>query len=346
MPRKFGVVEREHHLACPVRQIHLIDGLMTAVPRDIILEQNSCPLCAEARSQKLFEGADLLHALPGRFAVVACVDCGLKRTSPRPTPEAIGYYYPDEYGAYLNTAVFSDPTVSTGWRSIVNFAKGFFDTKANATPTMVPGRMMEIGCATGTYLHQMAQQGWRVEGIEFSANAADEARQRGYQVEIGSVEMADRDDNQFDLIAGWMVLEHLHDPLLALTKMRKWIREDGQLAISVPDSGGYEFTLFTEHWYALQLPTHLFHYDKYSISKLLEKSGWRVTRIQHQRTMANFIGSTGYWLRSHGWTRMGNLMIEFPERGGRIGALLVFPVSWIMAKLGLTGRMTIWAKPI
>src|SRR3546814_3023143 len=83
----------------------------------------------------------------------------------------------------------------------------------------------------------------------------------GYKVRNVSLEAAGDPQLPFDLIVGWMVLEHLHQPLDVLQKLRSWVRPDGWLVLSVPDAGGLEFRLFGDRWYALQLPTHLHHFS-------------------------------------------------------------------------------------
>src|SRR3546814_20558991 len=60
-------------------------------------------------------------------------------------------------------------------------------------------------------------------------------------------------ETPFDVVVGWMVLEHLHEPLAALKKLRRWVRQDGWLVLSVPDAGGLELKLFRDRWYALHL---------------------------------------------------------------------------------------------
>jgi 2-polyprenyl-3-methyl-5-hydroxy-6-metoxy-1,4-benzoquinol methylase len=292
----------------------------------------------------VLSGRDLLHDLPGEFTVVECASCRLLRSDPRPTPATIGYYYPSDYGPYLGTIVSAQ--AGSGLKAgLVSLGKRLFDTKAHAIPATTPGRLLEIGCASGSYLHAMAGQGWQVEGIEFSAEAAASARKLGYRVDAGAVETIDRDDAGFDLIAGWMVLEHLHQPLAVLRKLRLWVKPQGRLAVSVPNAGSLERRLFGRNWYALQLPTHLYHYDPASIRKLMAAAGWRVTKIHHHRTLANLVASTGYWLRDKGQDALGQKLIDFPEKGGRVGALALFPFAWIAALFGQTGRMTVWAEP-
>ncbi len=287
----------------------------------------------------------MLHDLPGEFTVMECRKCRLPRTSPRPTPDTIGFYYPSDYGPYLGTVIAGDVLGESRKNLIISLGKRLFDTKAHAIPRLAPGRLLEIGCASGSYLHYMARRGWEVEGIEFSPEAAASARKRGYRVDTGAVETIDKDQAQFDLIVGWMVLEHLHQPLSVLKKLRLWVKPDGKLAFSVPNAGGWQRRLFSSRWYDLHLPNHLFHYDPASIRNLMAAAGWRVTAIHHQRTLGNAVASTGYWLRDKGFKHLGLKLIEFPETGGRIGALALFPFAWIAALIGQTGRMTIWAVP-
>ena len=317
----------------------------TSVAPTVNLESVVCPLGCASQDVTVTSGHDLLHGLPGEYTVVCCKACGLQRTSPRPTPETIGFYYPDDYGPYKGTRVVNGGANTGGLKSrLVEMAKSIFDTKATALPNVPTGRMLEIGCASGSYLHHMAQRGWEVEGIEFSPTAAQAARALGYAVEIGALETITKPADRYDLIVGWMVLEHLHQPVESLRKLARWAKRDGMLAVSVPNVGSAESRIFGSNWYALQLPTHLFHYDTSSISKVMAAAGWQVTRIHHHRTAANLIASTGYWLCDRGFTRLGNRFIQFPETGGRIGALLMFPLALLLATLGQTGRMTVWAR--
>jgi 2-polyprenyl-3-methyl-5-hydroxy-6-metoxy-1,4-benzoquinol methylase len=320
-------------------------GNLTAVPEAVKLEVTDCPLCGPAPTVRVVSGFDRLHDLPGEFTVVECSRCGLLRTNPRPTPETIGFYYPPNYGPYLGTVVASQ--AEGGLKAkLVNLGKQLLQTKSTVIPAMAPGRLLEIGCASGSYLHAMAARGWQVEGIEFSPEAAASARKLGYRVDAGAVETIERDDAEFDLITGWMVVEHLHQPLAVLRKLRRWVKPQGKLAISVPNAGSLERRVFGTRWYALHLPAHLYHYDPASIRKLMAAAGWRVTKIHHHRSLANLVASAGYLLRDKGHKRLGQTLIDFPEKSGRLGALLLFPFAWIAALFGQTGRMTVWAEPI
>src|SRR3546814_6395605 len=95
-----------------------------------------------------------------------------------------------------------------------------------------------------------------------------------------------------------MVLEHLHQPLDVLQKLRSWVRPDGWLVLSVPDAGGLEFRLFGDRWYALQLPTHLHHFSPETLTRMLTAAGWAVDRTLWHGSATNTLMSLSYLARS------------------------------------------------
>lgn len=311
--------------------------------KEVIFEDVTCPIDCSKNDEIVLTGRDLLHDLPGEFTVVKCRTCGLMRTSPRPTPDTIGFYYPDDYGPYLGTQVRRGTPTSGIKKWLKPLVKRIFNFNSMKLPSLAPGRMLEIGCASGAFLHQMAGQGWQVQGIEFSGKAAQAAAQLGYPVHAGPLETAPSPDEPFDLVVGWMVLEHLHDPVGGLKKLREWAKPGAWLALSVPNAGSLEFRLFKDKWYALQLPTHFHHFTVSTLEKVLSASGWKLEKVYHQRTLSNLIASTGYVLRDKGYAKLGQKLIDFPERGGWV-VYALYPLAWLFSVFGQTGRMTVWAR--
>jgi 2-polyprenyl-3-methyl-5-hydroxy-6-metoxy-1,4-benzoquinol methylase len=313
------------------------------VPEGVRLERTGCPLGCRDGDRPVITAGDRLHGLPGEFTVVRCRGCGLMRTDPRPTLDTIGFYYPSDYSPFVATRVGGedDPPASAGWkarlRSLVEF-------NVERLPSFAePGRMLEIGCASGSFLRRMDRAGWKVQGIEPDRTAGEAARALGYPVHIGALETAPPPGQPLDLVVGWMVLEHLHEPVAALTKLLEWTRPGGWLVLSVPNAGSLEFRLFRDRWFALQLPTHLFHYTPRTVRKMLAHAGWQPTRVMHQRTLSNAISSTGTWLEDLGRSRVGGALRGYPDNRGRKEYYL-YPLATALALAGQTGRMTVWAR--
>src|SRR6185312_6002575 len=243
----------------------------------LTLERVPCPRGCPAGDRLMLTGHDRLHGLPGDFSVVQCVTCGLMRTDPRPDRESIEQFYPDEYGPYRDTRIDGDLDVeapSSRWKVL---ARSVLAPDTRRLPHLAaPGRMLEVGCASGSFLSQMARAGWEVSGIEFSEIAGMAARALGHHVHIGALETAPPPDpdRPYDLVVAWMVLEHLPDPVQALRRLAAWSRPGAWLAMSVPDAGSLEFRLFRSNWYALDLPRHFFHFTRRTLGDVLRAGGW------------------------------------------------------------------------
>jgi 2-polyprenyl-3-methyl-5-hydroxy-6-metoxy-1,4-benzoquinol methylase len=284
------------------------------------------------------EGFDRLHGLPGRFSVVRCRVCGLLRTDPRPTRQSISDYYPPEYGPHSNAAVIS----SAEWPAWKHALARFFQFNNERLPPPAPGRFLEVGAATGNALLRMAAKGWSVEGIESSDAAASIARQRGLNVRTGTIEEAPDPDSPFDVIVVTMVLEHLHDPIAALQKLRRWTRPGGLIVVTVPNAASLNARLFRSYWFDLDLPRHLFHFTPRTLTNCLERAGWRRDRIFHHRLVGSYVASVGYLLRTLGVRGVANRLIGFPE--STRGQFFLFPIAFLLAAIGQSGRMTVWAR--
>jgi 2-polyprenyl-3-methyl-5-hydroxy-6-metoxy-1,4-benzoquinol methylase len=314
---------------------------MSDVP-SVMLEHRPCLFGCREADEIVLSGSDRLHSRPGRFNVVRCRSCGLMRTDPRPTQQTIGTFYPDEYGPHQPPA---EPAAHPSLlRRAVRNVLTRFEPNSQRIPPLPPGRLLEIGCASGSFMAQMRERGWEAEGIEFSERAADAARSLGFRVDSAPLERVGERETRYDLICAWMTLEHLHEPVPALEKLWRWTRPGGWLALSVPNAASVEFRLFRDAWYALQLPTHLYHFTPQTIRALLLRTGWQPQRLLHQRTVANLIASCGYAAADRGLSeKLSRRLIEFPDRGGVLHHTL-FPVAFILAALGQTGRMTVWAR--
>ncbi len=303
------------------------------------LETSPCPMGCTAGDDFVLRGGDRINGLPGEFTVVRCRTCGLMRTDPRPGAASMSMYYPDDYGPYRSSLDGSQPA----WKRL---GHALLESNANRIPEQPPGTLLEIGCASGAYLKKMAADGWQVSGIEYSSLAGERARRLGFSVHIGSIETAPPPAHKLDLVVGWMVLEHLYDPLLALRKLHEWSRTGASLVLSTPNAGAWEFRHFKEDWYALHLPNHLYHFTPDTVRALLARTGWRVERVLHQRTIANLVASLGNRMeRRNQNSSVARWLKGFPDHG-RFAKVFSLPMAYLMAARGQTGRMTIWARRI
>jgi 2-polyprenyl-3-methyl-5-hydroxy-6-metoxy-1,4-benzoquinol methylase len=303
------------------------------------LEECVCANCGTAGGSVLLVGSDRLHNLPGSFAVVRCDRCGLMRTNPRPTRRSIRRFYPEDYVPYLETA----REHSSRARSILRTIADPLDT---AIPVVAKGRLLEIGAASGNYMVQMQRQGWDVTGIEVDATSAQRAADRtGARVLRDDTWMTALKNEQFDLICAWMVFEHLHEPTAAFERCFNWLKPGGWLAFSVPDGGSWQFRTFQTNWFALQVPTHLYHFTAPLLTDILRRLGYEQITIKWQRTLIDVAISLALVVENAYGTTVGTRARQVAN--SLASRAVSRGLGIVAAPLHLTGRLTVWAqKPL
>lgn len=93
--------------------------------------------------------------------------------------------------------------------------------------------ILDAGCGTGRNLADYARLG-RAEGIEPSGTAVGYCRERGLQVQQGSLEALPFDDARFDLIFASDVLEHVEADVAAFRELRRVAKPGSAFVITVP----------------------------------------------------------------------------------------------------------------
>ena len=93
-----------------------------------------------------------------------------------------------------------------------------------------PGRdVLDVGCGTGIVARQFQAAGCRVLGVEPDARMADQARQRGLEVEVAKFEDWDLAGRAFDAVVAGQAW-HWIDPVAGAAKAAQALRPGGRIA--------------------------------------------------------------------------------------------------------------------
>lgn len=250
----------------------------------------SCVSCGGDRSTVLFQkdGYDL----------VQCAACGLVYVGNPPAPETLRKTYSFESG-YHEKLTQDGPQQAEFLRR----AQGQFD-RIRALRT--PGRILDVGCSVGFFLDSARQAGWQVSGVEFSPDTAEVARQRlGGGVYTGALQDAPLEPGQLDVVTMWDVLEHVPDPMSTLAKASAALKKDGLLVLETPNVDGWfpraslKVAGALGYWPHPEPPGHLFQFSVASLTTMLEKAGFVVDQVQHDRIPISYsFGKLSYVLTS------------------------------------------------
>jgi len=151
-------------------------------------------------------------------------------------------------------------------------------------------KVLEIGTSTGYVTKILKEHGNSVTGIEIDPDAGSAARQYCDRMIIADVEILDFDRNFepafFDVIICGDVLEHLKKPGVLLKKLRKFLRADGYLVVSLPNfchgdvllniiNGDFHYTPM-----GLLDETHLRFFGLKNIYSIFSDCGFQVRDMQ------------------------------------------------------------------
>lgn len=269
---------------------------MTDLP-PVEFETVPCDLCGSVETEILVRGPDRFLTLPGEFTMVRCRHCGLVRQNPRPTPDSIGSYYPPQYAPF-SVAIDDERSIVRRW----DRRYGMWKRRRVVERHQSGGGLLDVGCATGNFLYEMARSGrWRVEGIEPNAEAVAYARQRfGLTVHLGRLAEIALPPDSFDVITLWNVLEHVHDPMSNLRAAYHLLRPGGFLVFSVPVMSSRLRQWFGAHWVEWDLPRHTFIYSLQTVEAFAEQAGIRVIAVTAPFSEYRvFYMSLVSWAREH-----------------------------------------------
>lgn len=199
-----------------------------------------------------------------KFQIWQCRFCQLAFTEP--VPPELSRYYPAKYRRY-------SPLVQ-------HLLHRLYRQRVRKWVQGVdPGSVFEIGCGDGLMLDALRRQGWQVMGSERTPEIAEFARtQMGIEVVTGDL-ASFAPPQPFDLIILFQVLEHLENPFETLIHVRRLLKSDGRLLIGVPNFASWQARFGGKHWFHLDVPRHLFHYNPVSLTRCLEQAGFTIEKI-------------------------------------------------------------------
>ena len=125
-------------------------------------------------------------------------------------------------------------------------------------------------------------------GIEFDAASATLARAQGFEVRIGSIDSAEVAPHSVDQITMSHVIEHLHDPVATLRRLREWLRPSGRLWLQTPNIDSSGANRYGACWRGLEPPRHLVMFNAGSLRLALHSAGFESVELLAPQLDAQF----------------------------------------------------------
>lgn len=298
------------------------------------LEYVACNLCQTNNTETVYTVNETIYDEKRFFTVVRCKKCGLVYTNPRPHGTLLqNYYEENDYYSYneLNLLKYGkkswiDQTRFSLLQEVIHQSYGGNNRKGNSSWWKKPllplakrrfgsapkglrrGKILDVGCGDGLFLHLVQEEGWEAHGLELGEEAVENAARHGLKVHQGNLTDQIFEEETFDVIRLWSVLEHLPNPCEAIREIYRILKPNGFLIIQVPNFKGLASKMLKAKWSGLDLPLHLFHFSPETLKKVLELNNFEVMKVM-QNSVGTLTASVG--LSSNVIFRGLNVLFDF-----------------------------------
>lgn len=148
-------------------------------------------------------------------------------------------------------------------------------------------RVLDVGCGSGAWLKRLAAIGFA------DLSGADPFLENpGFHDGVTLMDKPVEDlSGTYDLIACSHAMEHMPDPLHALTAMRDRLAEGGMVMIRIPLAGSVAWETYGGHWVQLDAPRHLTLFSTEGFTAFSKAAGFDVAHIEYDSGPFMILGS-------------------------------------------------------
>ena len=226
----------------------------------------TCPVCGGESSKKVMDCIDYTVSRE-TFSIVQCTKCGFKYTNPRPDDKEIGKYYESE--EYVSHSNSKKGLINTVYHWVRNYSLRKKVELINSQSKK--GNLLDIGCGTGEFLSTAVANGWKGQGIEPNDKARNQAISNHKLNVLPESGIASLQNNNFDVITMWHVLEHVHTLNERVLEIYSLLKPGGKAIIAVPNCTSYDASVYGKEWAAYDVPRHLYHFTPETMKALFRK---------------------------------------------------------------------------
>lgn len=208
-----------------------------------------CGYCGVKNSLLLYPTSSISG---DNFHLNRCLECRAVFLSPRPNEQQLKQAYDDSYYGQGQTkfAPFIEKVLTYFRLARVRRVNKYMKP---------PAKILDIGCGSGGFLEGLIKRGFVGYGIELPSKAAERASKiSGLNLKIGQLSKADFNEDFFDCVCMWHVIEHLGDPKKTMEIIRRILKPAGYMMLSLPNIDSLQSRLFRGKWLHLDPPKHLF----------------------------------------------------------------------------------------
>ncbi len=237
-----------------------------------------CPAC---NSEKIIDtGKPILQGVDSKYNVIQCTECKIMWSSPMPTKEELDEHYEKYY--YVRNSTVDKNKFKKRLIEIIsfrNFRKNFF--LDSIEKYLKVKKVIDYGCGNDNLLIIAKGRGWEVTGIDYSDEEKSFYEKENIKfIKASTLDEAGLEESSLGCIILKHTIEHITEIKSYLNSIRKYLSEDGILAIKTPSSSSLRARLNLTQWHIVNPPEHQWGFNKNNFRILLENNGFNVLDIK------------------------------------------------------------------
>lgn len=226
-------------------------------------DEKRCLLCGSTEYRCWAE----LENYGYKFSFLKCRECGLIYKHPMPSEDIVKKHYLD-YPCFIDRDMRQKHILLGRVRQIERYCQQ-------------RGSLLDIGCGVGFLLEVAQERGWDVYGVEPSEQAVAKLPDTVKDKVINGVLTKGLfEDNKFDAVVFWSVLEHISNPLDVLMIAHDILKKGGLLVIQTPDASSLHARYFKGRWLGSGEVDHLCLWSRNTLITQLKKMGFSIRQTR------------------------------------------------------------------
>jgi 2-polyprenyl-3-methyl-5-hydroxy-6-metoxy-1,4-benzoquinol methylase len=302
-----------------------------------------CPICNTSAIGSFINTTAQMHSSKELFNFDQCAECKLVFLNPRVPLNQLKNYYTSHYLPYRGAKAWGK------FEQLVENSQQKLDLKRvkrvkDAHPISSNSLVVDVGCGQPSFLKACQEKlHCQTMGIDFSDEGWKDQAAHFEGLDLQVSEIKDLPNGlQPDVITMWHYLEHDYTPLENLRYLKSLAKPSTTLIIEIPNFDSASRKKYGENWAGWHTPRHISLFSPNNVEMLLQKSGWKVSKILTYGTMDPYLL---YWMSEMEQKRIKwdkNMEDEFWKFV--LGMMLFMPKKW-MEKRSSLGIMTVIATP-
>lgn len=146
-------------------------------------------------------------------------------------------------------------------------------------PYRKTNRILDSGCGLGWFLSVAKERGWEVYGTELSSVAVSVCSEKGILMKEGVLSVSMFEENFFDVITSFEVLEHLNNPHDEMKAISQLLRHGGLFYCTTPNFNSVMRYFLGADYNLIEYPEHLSYYTRATLNRLAAMHGLKNIRF-------------------------------------------------------------------